>query len=426
MKLNSRLAFLFLALSISSLDAQWPDKDGPTRDGRVPDIEAKDLPIEWSESKNIAWKVPLEDHGHSSPIIHQGVVWFTSANEDGTKQYVDAFEAKTGKRLHRELLFENKDPEPLGNKVNTYASPSCVTEPGAVYVHFGTYGTARLDPKTAEKVWERRDLPCSHFRGPGSSPFLYQNLIILTFDGVDQQYLAALNKETGKTVWRTDRSTDYGDLDAEGNPTRDGDLRKAYNTPTIVSVAGKDQLVSVGSRALFAYEPLTGKEIWTITHENYNAAVRPIAADGMLLINTGSSRAHVLGVKLDEEAKDDITESHVVWDRDKRNARFCRPAVHQGKLYQATEGGILSCLDIKTGKQLWSDRIDGTYMASPLVANGHLYFTNEAGLTTVLKAGDKFETVAQNKLDGAVQASPTVAGGAMFIRSQTHLYRIEN
>jgi len=179
-------------------------------------------------------------------------------------------------------------------------------------VHFGSYGTTRLDPETADVVWARRDLPCRHYRGPGSSPLLFEGMLVLTFDGVDQQYTTALDKETGKTLWRTDRSTDYGDLGPDGKPHREGDLRKAYCTPGIARVGDQVQLLSVGSRAMQSYDIRTGKELWTVRHKNYNAGIRPmwLEEEGFAVINTGSRGAHVMAVKLDKTTTGDVTESH--------------------------------------------------------------------------------------------------------------------
>ena len=154
------------------------------------------------------------------------MIWFTSATTDGTKQYVYGIDRQSGKILHHKLVFENAAPEDLGNPMNNYAAPSPVLEADALYVHFGTYGTARINPATGEKVWERRDINVRHFRGPGSSPVIFGNLIILTFDGIDQQFVTALDKKTGQSVWKTPRRKAAG---ASGN---------FKSTSAINSVAG--------------------------------------------------------------------------------------------------------------------------------------------------------------------------------------------
>jgi outer membrane protein assembly factor BamB len=429
---------LALALLASTASAQqlattplfWPDKNGPTLDNRVPDNEAILIPKVWDEAsgKNIIWKTPLEGKGHSSAVIGGDLIWFTAATEDGKKQSFYCIDRHQGKILHHKVLFENPEPEELGNPINNYAAPSPVLEADAVYIHFGTYGTARLNPQTAEVVWQRRDVNVRHYRGPGSSPLLYKNLLILTFDGIDEQYVTALDKVTGKTVWKTARSTDYGDLDKDGKPTRDGDMRKAYHTPTVFTVAGQEQLISVGSRAAFAYDPATGKELWTIRHGGFNAALRVLKSENMLFINTGSERSHMLGVRIDDKMKGDITESHVVWDRDKRNASEASPALLDGILYQITRGGVVSAVEAATGKDLWEDRFQGQHLPAPLATKDRLYFCNDRGQVNVIKTGNKFELLATNQLEGGADAGITagisVADGALFIRTKTFLYKI--
>ena len=408
----------------------WPDKNGPTLDNVAPATEADRLPLKWDEAsgENIIWKTPIENVGHSTPVIGGDLIWFTSATVDGKKQYVYCIDRNTGKILHHKLLFENPEPEELGNPINNYAAPSPVLEADAVYIHFGTYGTARLDPKTAEVVWQRRDINVKHYRGPGSSPLVHNDMLILTFDGINEQFVTALDKKTGKTLWKTNRSTDYGDLDKEGKPTRDGDMRKAYHTPSVFKVAGKEQLLSVGSRAAFGYDPTTGKELWTIRHGGFNAAPRVLKLDDMLFINTGSERSHMLGVKVDNKMSGDITESHVVWDRDKRNASEASPVIVNGILFQITRGGIISAVDAKSGKDLWEDRFQGQHLGSPIAVGDRLYVCNDRGQTNVVRARSKFELLATNQLEGGADAGISsgisVADGAFFIRTKTFLYKI--
>lgn len=404
----------------------WPDKNGPTRDGIVPADEAAKLPLKWNfeTGENIVWKTDLQDDGHSTPVIGGDRIWFTSATTDGKKQYVYGLDRETGKIVHHILVFENATPEELGNPLNNYAAPSPVLEADALYVHFGTYGTARLNPATGEKVWERRDINARHYRGPGSSPTLHGDLLILTFDGIDQQYVTALDKKTGATVWKTNRTTDYGDLDAEGKPTRDGDMRKAYHTPSVFDLHGTQVLVSVGSRAAFGYEVSTGKELWTIRHGGFNAAIRPLIYQNVLILNTGSERSHTLGVRIDDQMKGDITESHVIWDREKRNASESCPVLVNGLLFQTTRGGVVTCLNPLTGEDVWEDRFAGQHLPSPIAAGDRLYFSNDRGDTRVIKASNKFELLAENKLPDAMTAAPAVADGALFIRTKKQLFKI--
>ena len=425
------LATLALATVASAQEAPapfWPSKGGPTQNGIVPAAEAVRLPLEWDEAsgKNITWKTPIEGEGHSTPVIGGDHIWFTAATKDGKQQYLYGIDRKSGKVIHHLLMFENPTPEELGNPLNNYAAPSPFLEADALYVHFGTYGTARVDPATGKKVWERRDINARHYRGPGSSPVVHGDLLYLTFDGIDQQFVTALDKKTGATVWKTNRTTDYGDLDKDGKPTRDGDMRKAYHTPAVFEMGGVEVLVSVGSRAAFGYEAKTGKELWTVRHGGFNAAIRPLRFENVLVLNTGSERAHTVGIRIDDQMKGDITESHTLWDREKRNASESCSLLVDGRLFQVTRGGVVSCTDAKTGQDIWEDRFEGQHLPSPIAAGERIYFCNDRGDCTVIRAADKFEVLARNKLADGMTSSPVAADGALFLRTKTALYRIES
>lgn len=402
----------------------WPARNGPTANGHVSEADALDLPVQFSEDEGVAWKIKLPYFGHSTAVVGNGKIWLTAATEDGTKQYILCIDEATGKTIHEKLLFENESPEILNNPVNTYASPTCVLTDDAVYVHFGTYGTARLNPETADVVWERTDIKCRHYRGPGSSPVLFQNLLILTFDGVDAQFLTALDTSTGKTVWRTDRSTDYEDLDADGNPKREGDLRKAYSTPALIEVDGATQVVSVGSRAGFGYDALTGKEIWGVRHGEYNAAAPPCFYKNLAIVNTGSRKAQLRAIRLDNTTTGDVTESHEVWRREKGNSRLAAPILVGSRIYMVSDTGVATCVNADNGEEVWKGRLGGTHVASPITANGLLYFFSEEGEVTVVKAADEFQIVSKNRLAEGGRASLAAANGHLLVRSFGHLYRI--
>ena len=420
------LCLLLCAQPLASADLPWPVRNGPQQNGSASPSDARGVPTEWDEAsgKNIAWKINLDGFGHSTPVVGDGRIWLTAATADGKQQFVYAIDTRTGRVIHHKLLFENAAPEPLGNVVNTYASPSCVLESDAVYVHFGSYGTARLDPQTADVVWQRRDLPCRHFRGPGSSPYVWRDLVILTFDGIDQQYVAALDKRTGKTIWRTDRSTNYHDLDADGKPKLEGDLRKAYGTPGATVVNGTTHLVSIGSRAAFGYDPATGREIWTVTHDDFNAAAPPLFFENLAIINTGSGGAKFMAIRLDDTTRGNVDGTHIVWNRTKGNSRLCAPVLDRDRIWMLTDNGVLNGIDSRTGEELASKRLGGQYVASPVVVGDYLYACNEEGVTTVVRTSVPSEIVAQNQLEEGMRASPAVADGAIYLRTFTRLYKI--
>lgn len=420
------LPLLFIAPSF----ADWPAFRGPNNDGIYPantDGKPHGFPTEWSEDQNIIWKTPVTGRAWSTPVVMGDQVWVTNATPDGKKMFAVCLDKATGKKLHDLLLFENENPEPLSNHVNGYGSCSPAIDANHVYLHFGSYGTAALDRKTGKKVWERRDLPCQHFRGPGSSLVLHKNLVILSMDGVDTQYLVALDRETGKTIWKTPRTTDFGDLEADGKIRGAGDFRKAYSTPNFVTIGGKLQLVSPGAKACYGYDPDTGKELWKITYNGFSNAAAPVfIGNDLALINTGLGKPHLLGLRLDDKMTGDVTKSHIEWDIFKRIPARCSPVVIGRHAYFTSESGILSRLNADQGEIDKFVALKTAFSASAVLADGHLYFADEEGKTYVVKPGPDLEIIATNQLAEGCMASPALDGKAIYLRTKTHLYRIEN
>jgi outer membrane protein assembly factor BamB len=405
----------------------WPEFRGPLGNGLVtaPGSETPvGLAVTWSETENVRWKTPIPYRGWSTPVVYGKQVWLTTATEEGHDFYALCVDAETGEIRFNERLFHCDNPEPLGNNVNGYASPSPVIESGRVYIHFGSYGTACLDTATHKTLWIRQDLPCRHYRGPGSSAILFENLLVLTFDGADVQYLAALDKGTGKTVWKTDRTSVWKDLDEQGLPKREGDFRKAFSTPLAVDVGGTFQLISPSSYGAFAYEARTGREIWKIDHGCYSPAARPVFGNGLVYVITGRGKPELWAIRPDGQG--DVTGSHVAWKfTDRGVPEDPSPLLVDDLLYMVSGDGLLTCLDAATGGAVWSERLGGNYEASPIFVDGRIYFFSVQGKSTVLKAGRTFEVLATNKLDAGFMASPAVAGKALYLRTKTHLYRIE-
>lgn len=420
--------FLILLTSTHPLLAEWPQFRGPTNDGIYPeraDGKRHGFPTEWNETKNVVWKTPVEGRAWSTPVIMDNQVWLSNATPDGKKMWAVCLDVATGKKLHDILLFENPEPEALSNKVNGYGSCSPAIDEDHAYLHFGSYGTAALERKTGKVVWQRRDLPCQHFRGPGSSLVLHQNTVILTMDGIDVQYLIALDRETGKTVWKTDRTTDFGDVEAGGKIRGDGDFRKAYSTPNFVTINGVTQLVSCGAKACFGYEADTGEELWRITYKGFSNAASPVfIGNQQAIINTGFGKAHLLGVTLDGAMKGDVTKSHVNWDIFKRIPTRSSPLIVDGKIYVTSDEGVLSRIDPTTGKTEGRLTIKGHYSASGVYADGHLYYLTEEGKAFVVKPGHEMKIISTNELDDGFMASPSLAGDSLFLRTKSHLYRI--
>lgn len=400
----------------------WPVFRGPWYDGSA---EAIRLPLTWCKENNVVWKTPISYRGWSTPVVREGQIWLTTATEEGHEMFVYCIDFETGDVRYRQRLFDNEDPEPLSNAVNSYASPTGALQPGRFFAHFGSYGTAAIDTETFEVLWQRRDLPCRHFRGPGSSVLLADDKLIVTMDGIDVQYLAALDTETGETVWKTHRSTEWRDYDADGNVLLEGDYRKGYGTPILYEVDGQRQLASVGAMAAFGYDPDTGEELWTVTFHGYNAASSPVFAAGRVIINTSHPKPVLMAV--DPTGRGDITETHVAWRYDRGAPIMPSPAVVDDELIVfINDAGVATCLDAATGDELWRQRIGDNYVASPLAAGGRVYFFSSRGRTVVISADREFELLARNELDEGFMASPVAIGDrTLLLRTRTHLYRIE-
>lgn len=419
---------LLLGFVAAHAGEAWPEFRGPFGDGHVQapgDTTPTGLPTTWSETENVAWKTAIPLKGWSTPVVMDGQVWLTTATEEGTEYYVIAVDAASGAILHNKKLFESASPEPLGNNVNCYASPSPAIEAGRVYVHFGVYGTACLDTKTAEVIWQRTDLPCQHYRGPGSSPILFEDLLILTFDGIDQQYVTALDKATGETKWRTDRTRKWEDFEADGTVIRGGDMRKSFSTPLIVEQGGKPLMLSVGSSATYGYDPRTGQEIWKVEQVGFTPSTRPVWDGERMFTALGYGATDLWAIRTDGAG--DVSATHVAWKYvDKSVPETPSPILVDGLLYTVSNRGEVNCFESATGTVVWSERIGGNFIASPILADGLLYFTSSQGTTKILRAGRTFELVAENKLDDGLMASPAVAGKALFLRTPGFLYRIES
>ncbi len=405
--------FVLLSPRSSAQEALWPDYRGPGHDGQAGEAA---LPLTWSETSNISWKTPLEGRAWSSPVISEEEIWLTNASPDGAQLSVLTVSLESGELLRDQLLFEVAEPQPIRNKMNSYASPSAVLEGGRVYVHFGTAGSACLDEETGQVLWKRSDINCEHLEGPGSSPIIYEGLLIFHVDGADVQFVIALDKETGKTVWKSERSSELAKLPE--------DLRKAYSTPILLETEDRVELISTGAARTFGYDPKSGKELWHINHPGFSMSARPVTGAGHVFINTGYMRPQLWAITAGGSG--DVTESHVAWKFTKRVPTMSSAILVEDLLFMANDAGIATCLDAKNGELLWQERIGGEHSASPIHANGRVYFFDREGRTRVLAASKELKLLAENTLDNGFYASPAVAGKALILRTTAHLYRVED
>lgn len=416
---------------------EWPQFRGPHANGHA---DAVGLPVTWSEQKNVVWKQPIAGEGHSSPVISGDQVWLTTAitlplsaeqqkerlarlaNSNGlqvaaglTLQAI-CLNRQTGETEHRIDLFEVKEPEPK-HSLNSYASPTPVIADGRLYCHFGTYGTAAIDTATGRVLWRNTEHRIDHQNGPGASPALWRDRLIISCDGIDRQYIAAMDTKSGRTLWATRRS---GRMDPKA------EFQKAYCTPTVIEDAHGVQVVSPGANWVYAYDPESGRELWRASYGTlgFSTVPRPVFGNGLVYISTSYIRPRLLAVQYDGSG--DVTQSHIRWQMDGQMPRKPSMLLIGDELYFVSDGGIGFCLDARTGEEVWKERFSGQFSASPLYADGRIYFPDESGRVLVIAPGRKFRQLAENHLDGGFMASPAVAGHALFLRTESHLYRIEN
>lgn len=435
--ISSCLIFLLtLQWTGSSTAKDWPEFRGPLGDGHIADGT---IPVTWSDSENVTWKIDVPGRGHSSPVIADGKIWLTTAVVEELSDQAErerlaevansqgleiansvslralCYDQETGQEIYNIELLRPETLEAI-HKTNTYASPTPVIHDGKVLVHFGTYGSACVDAKSGEVVWRNVGLKIDHQNGPGSSPIVWDGLMIAHYDGTDAQFVAALDINDGAVVWKTERS---------GTMNPKPEMKKAYCTPTLVQTPRGMEMISPGADWVYGYDPRTGKELWKAAYGElgFSTVPKPVIGHGMAFICTSFMRSRLLAVKYGGAG--DVTTEEIVWTSDSQISKKPSLVLVDRLLFVGNDAGIITCFDAITGKELWRERIGGNFSASPIYCNGLIYFFSEEGKTTVIRADDKYDPVASSQLGDGFTASPAVSGDALFLRSQTALYRIE-
>ncbi|MBL8849084.1 MAG: PQQ-binding-like beta-propeller repeat protein [Planctomycetaceae bacterium] len=404
------LAFGLVEFTIAG--ENWPQFRGPSGQGFVSsDVQ---LPVEWSESKNVVWKREITGLGHSSPVVWDGQIWVTTAAVDGSVLGAVGLDAATGDVLHEVFLFRPTKVDGIHHD-NSYASPTPVIEAGRLYCHYGRYGTACVDTRTGDTLWTNDELVVDHQGGPGSSPVPYEDLIIINCDGAEAQYTAALEKESGRIRWKRLRSAPYRD-----DPT----THRAFSTSLVIETEAGPQVISPAADQLHAYDPRTGDELWHVRYTGFSTVPAPAYANGLVVFCTGYFEPQVWGVRTD--GRGDVTESHVAWKFRGATPDTPSPTVLDGKVYLVSDSGVGTVLDLATGDSVTKFRLGGNFSASPLVAGNRLYFCDEEGRTKIVEASTKPRVIATNRLDGSLKASPAASGHAIILRTDTAVYRIED
>jgi outer membrane protein assembly factor BamB len=400
---------LVLATALSAAPARagdWPQFRGPTGDGQY---AGPPIPTEWGPDKNVVWKTPISGRGWSSPIIWQGRVYLTTAVEQGRGYSLQAVavDCQTGRVLwQREVFIEDTSKSPSPHAKNTHASPTPAADGRRLYVHFGHLGTAALD-FDGNVLWKNDTLGYVPVHGNGGSPIVVGDKLIFSCDGTDVQVVVALDTATGKVAWKTPRNA---------NPSK----AFSFATPHLITVDAQEQVVSPGSNMVAAYDPATGRELWRVNYNGYSLIQRPVSGHGLVFVQTGFDNPIVHAVK---PGAGDVTDSNIVWTY-RRNVPHTASYVLAGEeLFMISDKGIATCLDAKTGKVHWSERVPGGYSASPIHHDGKIWLTNEDGGGTVLQAGKTFKVLAKNDLKEKTLASFAAADGALYVRTERHLYR---
>ncbi|HIM28276.1 MAG TPA: quinonprotein alcohol dehydrogenase [Planctomycetes bacterium] len=416
-------------------EVHWNQFRGPDGNGNS---TAKNLPVEFDETKNVRWKTAIHDQGWSSPVVWGDQIWLTSGRKDGTELFAICVDLESGRVVHDVKVLDVADPR-MEYSQNPHACSTPFIEQGRLYVHYGSYGTACIDTGSGKIIWKRQDLRCNHRVGPASSPIVSDNTLFLQFDGVDVQYVAALNKNTGDTIWTKDRevNTDFASKLREQGLTRSaiegalakkpGDNRKSYATPTLIEYDGKQQLISPGAEVLFSYDPRTGNELWRVEYTGWawNVACRPILANGLVYATSGLGNG-LFGVR--PNGNRNVTTTHVAWSSRRGVPNMSSPIIVDDLLFMvADSGGIVTCLNAFDGKQIWRKRLNGDHWASPVYVNGKIYFSSKQGEVVVLTASkNEPDMLARNQLNAEFIASPAVANDSLVMRSTTHLYCFAN
>jgi outer membrane protein assembly factor BamB len=396
-------------LATTLLAADWPEFRGPTGQGHVP---SGSLPTQWSESENIAWKQPVPGNGWSSPIIVQGKIYLTTAVPQGggdVSLRALCLDATSGKQhWSREVFRQEGRSSPRIHSKNSHASPTPICEADRLYVHFGHQGTACLDLE-GKVLWRNRELRYSPVHGNGGSPVLVDDKLVFSGDGTDQRFVAALHCKNGKVAWKHKRTN------ATKKPF-------SFGTPLVIDVNGQKQIICPGSDVVEALEPGQGKVIWFARYDGYSVIPRPVYGHGLVYLSTGYERPELLAIRPD--GKGDVTSTHIAWRTNKGVSNTPSFLLVGQELYMVSDGGIASCWDAVEGKELWRKRLGGGFSASPIHADGKIYFLNEEGETFVLETGREYKLLQRNKIQGHTLASFGVDDGTIFLRAEGHLYRI--
>lgn len=427
----------YIGSGANSTRADWPQFRGPNGQGVA--IDAK-VPLTWSDTEHVKWATPIAGKGWSSPVVLGDQVWLTTGvetkptpeqigqrfresgltAEDFKRRQVAGslslravcLELASGRIRHDFEVIHTDRPAAI-HTGNSYASATPVVEPGRLYCHFAQ-GTCCLDTETGQLRW-KREFPVDYSVGCGSSPILQGDLLVVPCDGIDQQFVVALDKHTGKTVWQTPRPP---------IKAADGQQKKAYSTALLVEHGGREQLVIPGAQWVVSYDPATGRELWRVDHGvGFSNVPRPVFGHGMVYICTGFGSKELWAIRVDGEG--DVTSTHVAWKQNSQIPTNPSPVLVDDLIFLVSDNGIAGCFDARTGEQHWKQRIGMNFSASPIAVDDRAYFFSHEGDIVTLAASREFKELARGRIEGQIMASPAVLKDRLILRSDSKVYCIE-
>ncbi len=414
------LFFLFVGLQVSGAETprHWTHFRGSDLSGMTSETG---FPVEWDHEKNVVWRAEIPGKGWSSPVVYGDQIWVTTAPAEGGPMDAVCLDFSTGEILHQIRIVEPDSIYRI-HDVNSYATPTAAIEEGFVYIHFGKYGTACIETSSGEIVWFRDDLRCAHIQGPGSSVMIHDEKLIVHMEGVDVRWIYALDKRSGEIIWQTHRAEEpYEHLAPIG--------KKAYTTPIVIEVDGRELLISNGAAVCNAYDVETGEEIWSYVRGEDSTMAMPVESEGIVYFYTSfftpeEGGRHCELVAVDPGGTGDIEHSHVLWRVPSPSFQLLTPVVKDGLVYTVDARGTLLCLDARTGETIWSELLRGRYNSSPIYADGLIYFNSVRGETLVIREGRTYDQVAENLVEGEIWATPAFVDGAILLRTSEYLYKI--
>ncbi len=405
---------LFLPLSPSAIAADpWPGFRGPDGDGIA---SSQQVPLRWDRETNIRWRTELPGQGWSSPVIGRGIIYLSAAiardqAADGDFDLALILVDQESGEIQRvsTLMQQHGQSSPSIHKKNSHASPTPLLSGEFVYVHFGHQGTACTD-RQGNLVWVNREHTFSPVHGNGGSPVLVDDALIFTCDGGDDPYVLALDAKSGRERWRTPRPVE-------------ATKKFSFATPTVIDSQQGPLVIAPGSDSVMALDPANGEIRWWAQYDGYSVVPKPVLSQGRVLVTTGFGPTKLMAIRTGGSG--DITQTHVAWEVDKGIPKTPSLLAHEGLVYVVSDDGIGLGIDGESGEILWRARLGGNYSASPVLVGERIYFTSEEGVTTVIRAGDQFESLATNDLEEATLASLAIADQAIFLRTEQALYRIQ-